>query len=207
MIRAAAKNHDDVTVVVQPSDYQAVMDEMDALGGATSLTLRRRLAATAFARTAAYDAAIARRLAAETETDDNRLPARFAFGGARRQMLRYGENPHQVAAPLCRSHGPPRRCAGCADPGQGAELQQSGRCRRGLWAGARVRPARNRHHQARQPLRRRPRRRPRRSLRKGAGLRSAKRFRRRGRGQSAARRRDRARHCRSFHRGRGGARG
>ena len=98
MIRAAAKNHEDVTVVVQPSDYQAVLDDMEALGGATSLALRRRLAATAFARTAAYDAAIARRLGAETEADDSRLPARFAFGGARRQILRYGENPHQVAA-------------------------------------------------------------------------------------------------------------
>ena len=107
MIRAAAKNHDDVTVVVQPSDYPAVMDELHALGGATSLALRRRLAATAFARTAAYDAAIARRLAAETETDDNRLPERFAFGGSRRQVLRYGENPHQVAALYVDPTAPP----------------------------------------------------------------------------------------------------
>ena len=98
MIRAAAKNHEDVTVVVQPSDYQAVMDEMVALGGATSLALRRRLAATAFARTAAYDAAIARRLAAESGAEDDRLPARFAFGGSRRMVMRYGENPHQAAA-------------------------------------------------------------------------------------------------------------
>ncbi len=96
MIRAAAKNHEDVTVVVQPADYQAVIDDMEALGGATSLALRRRLAATAFARTAAYDAAIARRLGADG--GESRLPARFAFGGARRQVLRYGENPHQVAA-------------------------------------------------------------------------------------------------------------
>ena len=96
MIRAAAKNHDDVTVVVQPSDYQAVMEEMAALDGATSLALRRRLAATAFVRTAAYDAAIARRLAAET--GGGRLPAHMVFGGARRKLLRYGENPHQSAA-------------------------------------------------------------------------------------------------------------
>ena len=96
MIRAAAKNHEDVTVVVQPCDYQVVIDDMEALGGATSLALRRRLAATAFARTAAYDAAIARRLG--TDGGENQLPARFAFGGARRQVLRYGENPHQVAA-------------------------------------------------------------------------------------------------------------
>ena len=98
MIRAAAKNHEDVTVVVQPSDYGAVMEEMEALGGATSLALRRRLAATAFARTAAYDAAIARRLGAEIDAEDNRFPERFAFGGSRRMVMRYGENPHQAAA-------------------------------------------------------------------------------------------------------------
>ena len=96
MIRAAAKNHEHVTVVVQPADYQAVIDDMEALGGATSLALRRRLAATAFARTATYDAAIAHRLG--VDGGENQLPVRFAFGGARRQVLRYGENPHQVAA-------------------------------------------------------------------------------------------------------------
>ena len=105
MIRAAAKNHEDVTVVVQPSDYAAVMEEMETMGGATSLGLRRRLAATAFARTAAYDAAIARRLAAETE--DNLLPPRFVFGGARSRLLRYGENPHQVAALYVDPTAPP----------------------------------------------------------------------------------------------------
>ena len=105
MIRAAAKNHEDVTVVVQPSDYQAVMKEMETLGGATSLALRRRLAATAFARTAAYDAAIARRLAAEAE--DDLLPPRFVFGGPRRRVLRYGENPHQTAALYVDPTAPP----------------------------------------------------------------------------------------------------
>ena len=107
MIRAAAKNHEDVTVVVQPCDYQAVIDDMEALGGATSLALRRRLAAIAFARTAAYDAAIARRLGAETDGEENRLPARVAFGGSRRQVLRYGENPHQVAALYVDPTAPP----------------------------------------------------------------------------------------------------
>ena len=58
MIRAAAKNHDDVAVVVEPQDYQAVLDELAANKGATTLALRRRLAAKAYARTAAYDAAI-----------------------------------------------------------------------------------------------------------------------------------------------------
>ena len=95
MIRAAAKNHEDVTVVVQPSDYAAVMEEIEELGRTTSLALRRRLAATAFACTAAYDAAIARHLAAEAGNDP--LPPRFVFGGQRRRVLRYGENPHQSA--------------------------------------------------------------------------------------------------------------
>ena len=105
MIRAAAKNHEDVTVVVQPSDYAAVTEEMEALGGATSLPLRRRLAATAFARTAAYDAAIARRLAAEAKDDP--LPPRFVFGGSRSRVLRYGENPHQSAALYVDPTAPP----------------------------------------------------------------------------------------------------
>ena len=105
MIRAAAKNHEDVTVVVQTSDYAAVMEEMETMGGATSLGLRRRLAATAFARTAAYDAAIARRLAAETQ--DDLLPPRFVFGGARSRLLRYGENPHQAAALYVDPTAPP----------------------------------------------------------------------------------------------------
>ena len=64
MIRAAAKNHDDVAVVVEPSDYQAVLDELAANKGATTLALRRRLAAKAYARTAAYDAAISNWFAA-----------------------------------------------------------------------------------------------------------------------------------------------
>ncbi|MBU8967171.1 bifunctional phosphoribosylaminoimidazolecarboxamide formyltransferase/IMP cyclohydrolase, partial [Streptococcus pneumoniae] len=58
MIRAAAKNHHDVAVVVEASDYQAVLDELNANKGATTLTLRKKLAQKAYARTAAYDAAI-----------------------------------------------------------------------------------------------------------------------------------------------------
>src|SRR5690242_5401071 len=58
MIRAAAKNHDDVAVVIEAADYQAVLDDLAANDGATTLWLRRRLAAKAYARTAAYDAAI-----------------------------------------------------------------------------------------------------------------------------------------------------
>lgn len=95
MIRAAAKNHDDVAVVVESQDYQAVLDELAANNGATTLTLRRRLAAKAYARTAAYDAAISNWFAAQLKTD---APDFRAFGGRLIQALRYGENPHQHAA-------------------------------------------------------------------------------------------------------------
>lgn len=95
MIRSAAKNHAFVAVVVDPADYGDLLAEMDAKGGATSLDLRRRLAATAYGRTAAYDAAIARRFPQEAgET----FPRRISFAGARNKRLRYGENPHQEAA-------------------------------------------------------------------------------------------------------------
>ena len=94
MIRAAAKNHDDVAVVVEPQDYQAVLEELAANKGATTLGLRRRLAAKAYARTAAYDAAISNWFAAQLETD---APDYRAFGGRLIQALRYGENPHQTA--------------------------------------------------------------------------------------------------------------
>jgi len=95
MIRGAAKNHDDVAVIVEASDYQTVLDELAAHQGATTLSLRRRLAAKAYARTAAYDAAISNWFAAElkVETPDFR-----SFGGRLIQQLRYGENPHQTAA-------------------------------------------------------------------------------------------------------------
>ena len=95
MIRAAAKNHDDVAVVVEAQDYQAVLDELAANKGATTLALRRRLAAKAYARTAAYDAAISNWFNRQLEID---APDYRAFGGRLIQALRYGENPHQTAA-------------------------------------------------------------------------------------------------------------
>src|SRR5262252_8001579 len=95
MIRAAAKNHDDVAVVVEAEDYQAVLEELAANNGATTLLLRRRLAAKAYARTAAYDAAISNWFAAQNGID---APDFRAFGGRLIQSLRYGENPHQNAA-------------------------------------------------------------------------------------------------------------
>ena len=95
MIRAAAKNHGDVAVVVEPEDYAALLAELEAHDGATTLTLRKKLAAKAYARTAAYDAAISNWFAA-TLGDD--APAYRAFGGKLAEALRYGENPHQSAA-------------------------------------------------------------------------------------------------------------
>jgi phosphoribosylaminoimidazolecarboxamide formyltransferase/IMP cyclohydrolase len=95
MIRAAAKNHDDVAVVVEPQDYQAVLDELAAHKGATTLVLRRRLAAKAYARTAAYDAAISNWFASVLKND---APEFRSLGGRLIQPLRYGENPHQTAA-------------------------------------------------------------------------------------------------------------
>jgi phosphoribosylaminoimidazolecarboxamide formyltransferase/IMP cyclohydrolase len=94
MIRAASKNHDDVAVVVDPSDYAAVMDEMAATGGATRAATRRRLAQKAFARTAAYDAAISNWLA---QALGEATPPVRAVGGRLAEPMRYGENPHQSA--------------------------------------------------------------------------------------------------------------
>ena len=95
MIRAASKNHAGVTVVVEPEDYGRVLDEMTANGGATTLRFRQDLAAKAFARTAAYDAAISNWFADHLKTP---APVWRAFGGRLGQALRYGENPHQEAA-------------------------------------------------------------------------------------------------------------
>jgi phosphoribosylaminoimidazolecarboxamide formyltransferase / IMP cyclohydrolase len=95
MIRAAAKNHADVAVVVEPADYGKVLDELAQHSGMTSLELRAKLAAKAYARTAAYDAAISNWFAA---TLHDNAPDYRAFGGKLAEALRYGENPHQSAA-------------------------------------------------------------------------------------------------------------
>ena len=94
MIRAAAKNHDGVIVVVDPEDYDGILDAI-AGNGITS-TLRRQLAAKAFAHTASYDTAITRYLSAQDEGDS--LSERMLYAGTRIDTLRYGENPHQQAA-------------------------------------------------------------------------------------------------------------
>jgi phosphoribosylaminoimidazolecarboxamide formyltransferase/IMP cyclohydrolase len=94
LIRAAAKNHDFVSVLIEPAHYAEVLAELAAHGG-TTMALRRRLAGEAFARTAAYDAAIAAWFA---EQRGETFPERMTLGGTRRELLRYGENPHQQAA-------------------------------------------------------------------------------------------------------------
>ncbi len=99
MIRAAAKNHEYVTVVVDPEDYATVLAELEAHGGATTPALRRRLAQAAYARTAAYDAAVSNWFAGELTKDGETEPPRYrSFAGRLKQKLRYGENPHQQAA-------------------------------------------------------------------------------------------------------------
>src|SRR6516162_3765862 len=95
LIRAAAKNHDAVTVVIDPSDYDAVLAEIAAHGGAVGAEMRRALARKAFALTAAYDAAIAEWMGREQEVG---FPEAIAIAGRLARKLRYGENPHQSAA-------------------------------------------------------------------------------------------------------------
>ena len=97
MVRAAAKNHAHVGVVVDPVDYQPVLDELGAEGRLSDNT-RRRLARDAFARTAAYDEAIVAWLDDTKAADEGPLPDSLTLRLERVQELRYGENPHQVAA-------------------------------------------------------------------------------------------------------------
>ena len=94
MIRSAAKNHGYVAVCTEIADMAEVLAEL-AEGGATTLALRKRLAARAYARTATYDSSIASWFAAEL---GDFAPGRFSIGGQLAQTMRYGENPHQAAA-------------------------------------------------------------------------------------------------------------
>jgi phosphoribosylaminoimidazolecarboxamide formyltransferase/IMP cyclohydrolase len=95
MLRAAAKNHAYVAVVTDPDDYAVVLNALELNIGRLSLELRRRLAAKAFARTAAYDAAISQWFAEALHVEH---PVWRAFGGRLESVMRYGENPHQAAA-------------------------------------------------------------------------------------------------------------
>ena len=98
MLRSAAKNHDAVTVVVEPGDYGRVLAEMDARSGATTLALRRELARKVYATTAAYDGMIADWLAAQATTAAEPFAETLHLALRRDAHLRYGENPHQNAA-------------------------------------------------------------------------------------------------------------
>lgn len=95
MIRAAAKNHADVAVVVDPADYATIIEELTRHGKSTTLATRKKLAAKAFGRTAAYDSAIANWFNGQL---GEMTPDYFTIGGKRQSNLRYGENPHQTAA-------------------------------------------------------------------------------------------------------------
>jgi phosphoribosylaminoimidazolecarboxamide formyltransferase/IMP cyclohydrolase len=98
MLRSAAKNHESVTVVVDPADYEIIGEQIKLTGG-TTLELRRKLAAKVFARTAAYDAAIAGHLGQAFGTSPPAtLPESLRIQVPLVQALRYGENPHQKAA-------------------------------------------------------------------------------------------------------------
>jgi phosphoribosylaminoimidazolecarboxamide formyltransferase / IMP cyclohydrolase len=104
MLRSAAKNHDSVTVVVDPADYTEVAKQISDDGN-TTLEMRRKLAAKVFARTAAYDGAIARHLEKEFEVVQvGALPRALWIAAPLAQPLRYGENPHQTAALYGRFH-------------------------------------------------------------------------------------------------------
>ena len=201
MIRAAAKNHADVTVVVEPADYEKVLGELAQHNGMTTLELRQKLAAKAYARTAAYDAAISNWFA---ETLHDNAPDYRAFGGKLAEALRYGENPHQSAA-FYRAPGE-RFGVASARQLQGKELSYNNinDTDAAYECVAEFDPRRTaglRDRQARQPLRRGGRRQPARRLRQGAGLRSDFGLRRHRRAQPQARRRCGAGDHRDFHRG------
>jgi phosphoribosylaminoimidazolecarboxamide formyltransferase/IMP cyclohydrolase len=97
MLRSAAKNHEFVTVIVDPADYAIVAEQVRTQGG-TTLELRRRLAAKVYARTGAYDAAIASHLDKAFGASTGGLPSGLSIQAPLAQPLRYGENPHQKAA-------------------------------------------------------------------------------------------------------------
>jgi phosphoribosylaminoimidazolecarboxamide formyltransferase/IMP cyclohydrolase len=101
MVRAAAKNHDRVTVIVDPLDYSAVLDELNSSDGAVSEQTRKRLAAKAYGHTASYDAAVASYLTRVTQPEQGtktEYPESLSLQFGKRMDLRYGENPHQSAA-------------------------------------------------------------------------------------------------------------
>ena len=129
MIRAAAKNHDDVAVLVDAGDYAAVLEELARYGGMTTLALRRRLAAKAYARTAAYDAAIANWFANEL---GEVAPGYRTFGGRLIEFIALWREPAPNGGVLSHAGAALWRCDRAAGAGQAIVLQQHQRHRRGL---------------------------------------------------------------------------
>ena len=155
LIRAAAKNHAFVAVVVRPESYDAVVEELRERDGTVSAQTRQSLATEAFGTTARYDASISRWF---SEREDE-FPQHYVAAFEKVLDLAYGENPHQRAAyyeeagvrtHLLATHG--------EAPRQGAVVQQPARPRRRPAAAARVRVAGGRDPQAQQPMRVRCRR-------------------------------------------------
>jgi phosphoribosylaminoimidazolecarboxamide formyltransferase/IMP cyclohydrolase len=119
MVRSAAKNYHDVAVVTDAAQYHAVLEELRAHGGALTLATRERLAAAAFARTAAYDRAISAYFAHRAGGEE--WPAVLDLHFERKLALRYGENPHQTAA-FYVEPGARHACVGTAEQLHGKEL-------------------------------------------------------------------------------------
>lgn len=119
MVRSAAKNHVHVAIVTDPADYAALLTELDTYGGATTLELRKKLAAKAFALTAEYDSTISQWFAFADQRE--RWPLSWTFSSRLKMGLRYGENPHQSAA-LYIPLGPTARGVAQAEQVQGKEL-------------------------------------------------------------------------------------
>jgi phosphoribosylaminoimidazolecarboxamide formyltransferase/IMP cyclohydrolase len=119
MVRSAAKNHAHVAIVTDPADYSALLSELDANGGSTTLDLRKRLAAKAFALTAEYDSIVSQWFSFGDQ--QQRWPESWTFSARLKMPLRYGENPHQQAA-LYLPVGPAARGIAQAEQVQGKEL-------------------------------------------------------------------------------------
>ena len=121
MLRAAAKNYTDVTVLVDTADYQRVLEEMDAQEGSVSLETRFDLAVKCFEHTAAYDGAIANYLGARLTAETTHFPRTINLQLRQVQTMRYGENPHQLAAFFVEREQP-EVCISTARQLQGKEL-------------------------------------------------------------------------------------
>ncbi len=104
MLRAAAKNYQRVTVVVDSNDYQTLLQQLQNNKSCIDSTTRFQLAKKVFQHTARYDAAIANYLTAQAGSDENEFPDNYTLTLHKKQSLRYGENPHQQAAFYCQSN-------------------------------------------------------------------------------------------------------